>query len=179
MSKPITKTRLGVAVSLLAVLALLGTSEAYRLAAALSEPAIVRTAAATMATADPAKIAEMECLFEKTKAMPESAYATLPDETTPTESKLTHVLAYLQNVRPTDGGDGPTGALRMGRLIKEAASQYRGFLSRRLGGFASGGSHRPADRQPGSHHDVPAEIATIAIQRIGTNAARQARHLRV
>jgi hypothetical protein len=85
-----------------------------------------------MEFADAARVARMAKLLDQTRTVPAEAYARLPSETTLTESKLMQILAYLQSVRPTDGGDGPTGAKRMGALIKDAAKQYGGYLSRRL-----------------------------------------------
>jgi hypothetical protein len=120
---------------LLLALAIFGVFAAYRLATApepLLESKVVMRPQITMEMADPAKVATMERLLEKAKAMPASSYVELPNETTPTESKLLQVLAYLQTVRPTDGGSGPTGAKRMGGLIKDAADQYGAFLKRRM-----------------------------------------------
>jgi hypothetical protein len=90
----------------------------------------------TMKDADPARIASIEKLLRVTKEAPASAYVTLPVETTLTESRLQQALAYLTTSRPTDGGDGPTGARHMTVLIRNAADQYRPYLVQRLAQIA-------------------------------------------
>ena len=98
----------------------------------VSAPVAVKLPIRTMEFGDAARVDQMAKLLDRTRTVPAQAYTKLPDETTLTESRLIQILAYLQSVRPTDGDDGPTGAKRMGALIKDAANQYRGYLSRRL-----------------------------------------------
>ncbi|MER8571377.1 hypothetical protein NKG99_07090 [Mesorhizobium sp. M1409] len=86
----------------------------------------------TMELANPERITAMELLLQQAKEMPASRYSELPEETTLTESMLMQVLAYLQSVRPTGGGDGTTGAPHMKALIQDAAQQYDAYLSRRV-----------------------------------------------
>ena len=74
-----------------------------------SAPAAVATPIKTMEFADPTRVDQMARLLDQTRTVPEKVYAMLPDVTTLTESGLIQVLAYLQSVRPTDGGDGPRG----------------------------------------------------------------------
>ncbi|RWM10446.1 hypothetical protein [Mesorhizobium sp.] len=102
----------------------------------------------TMEFANPKRVAAMELLLRQTKAIPASSYAELPDETTLAESMLMQVLAYLKSVRPTDGGDGTTGALYMKALIKDASQQYDAYLSRRLGMIESTRTGEPQKESP-------------------------------
>ena len=98
----------------------------------INAPIAVASPVRTMEIARADRVDQMAKLLDQTRIVPARAYAKLPDETTLTESRLIQVLSYLQGVRPTDGGDGPTGAKRVGALIKDAANQYGGYLARRL-----------------------------------------------